>query len=158
MSNRPALALPTALAMATLIALGACQPDIPEPVDLGPQKEAIDHRGERGEDVTGLFSPIVRSGHLYFLSGVIGRSQDGDIGAATRQAMDGIRTRLEAVDLTMDDLVKCTVFLVDMADYNGMNAAYREYFPTNPPARSALAVRELPASAQVEVECIGAAR
>ncbi len=121
----------------------------------GPHKEAIN---PSGDEITTPFSPIVRTGNLYFLSGVIGRSQDGDIGAATRQAMEGIQSRLDAVDATMDDLVKCTVFLVDMDDYPGMNEAYAAFFPGDPPARSALAVRALPASAQVEVECIAAAR
>lgn len=119
----------------------------------GPHKEAIN---PSGGEITTPFSPIVRTGNLYFLSGVIGRSQAGDIGEATRQSMEGIRTRLAAVDATMDDLVKCTVFLVDMDDYQGMNAAYAEFFPGDPPARSALAVRALPANAQVEVECIAA--
>lgn len=122
----------------------------------GPHKESINHTG--GE-ITGIFSPIVRTGDLYFLSGVIGRSQDGDIGAATRQSLENVQTRLAAVGATMDDVVKCTVFLVDMGDYQGMNAVYGEFFPPpNPPARSAIAVRELPANAQVEIECIAAAR
>ncbi len=119
----------------------------------GPHKEAINHTGQ---PVGGLFSPIVRTGNLYFLSGVIGRSQDGEIGAATRQAMDGVRTRLEAVGATMDDLVKCTVYLIDMADYQGMNEVYQSYFPGNPPARTAIAVQALPANAQVEVTCVAA--
>jgi 2-iminobutanoate/2-iminopropanoate deaminase len=121
----------------------------------GPHKESISHTGS---EITGVFSPIVRTGDLYFLSGVIGRSQDGDIGAATRQALEGIQTRLAAVDATMDDVVKCTVFLVDMDDYQEMNAVYGEFFPPpTPPARSAIAVRALPANAQVEIECIAAA-
>jgi 2-iminobutanoate/2-iminopropanoate deaminase len=154
MSNRRFTPSFSALVVLALVA-GGCAPRAQEPVDLGPHKEGINHQG--GE-VTGLFAPIVRTGNLYFLSGVIGRSQDGDVGAATRQALEGIQTRLAAVDATMDDLVKCTVFLVDMADYNAMNAVYREFFPSNPPARSAFAVRGLPASAQVEIECIAAAR
>jgi 2-iminobutanoate/2-iminopropanoate deaminase len=121
----------------------------------GPHKETIVPGGGPGSP---LFSPIVRTGGLYFLSGVIGRSDDGDIGTATRQAMDGIRDRLAAVDATMADVVKCTVFLVDMDDYQPMNEVYVTYFPSDPPARTAVAVRALPVAAQVEVECIAAAR
>jgi len=102
-----------------------------------------------------LFSGAVRAGNLVFTSGVIGRSADGDIGAATRQALAGVRDRLEAGGSSMAQAVKCTVFLVDMADYQGMNAAYVEFFPDSPPARTAVAVLELPAQAQVEVECVG---
>lgn len=123
--------------------------------DPGPVRQTINHTGQ---PMGPLFSPIVRTGDLYFLSGVIGRSADGEIGAATRQAMDGVRTRLEAVGATMDDLVKCQVFLVDMDDYQGMNEVYASYFTGDPPARTALAVRALPANAQVEVTCIAAVR
>lgn len=121
----------------------------------GPQKEVIN---PAGGEVTTPFAPIVRTGNLYFLSGVIGRSATGDIGEATRQALESIQQRLQAVDLTLDDMVKCTVFLIDMDDYQEMNRVYAEYFPSNPPARSAVAVRALPAAAQVEIECIGAGR
>jgi 2-iminobutanoate/2-iminopropanoate deaminase len=123
--------------------------------DAGPHKEVIN---PAGGPVTTPFSPVVRTGNLLFLSGVIGRSGDEGIGAATRQAMETIRDRLEAADATLEDLVKCTVFLVDMDDYQAMNEAYAEFFPADPPARSAVAVRALPVNADVEIECIGAAR
>lgn len=138
-----------AVAVLLSFVLGACA------TGGGPHKEVIN---PSGGEVTSPFSPIVHTGDLLFLSGVIGRSQDGDIGEATRQSLEGIAGRLEAAGATMDDVVKCTVFLVDMDDYQGMNAVYSEFFPPpTPPARSAIAVRDLPASAQVEIECIAAA-
>jgi len=85
-----------------------------------------------------------------------GRSAQNDIGEATRQALSGVRDRVEAGGASMEHAVKCTVFLVDMGDYQGMNEAYVEFFPGSPPARAAVAVLELPAGAQVEVECIAA--
>jgi len=130
------------------LSLGAC-------ASAGPHKEAI---LPPGAQPSALFSPVVRTGNLLFLSGVIGRSDDGNIGTATRQAMDNIRGRLATAGATMDDLVKCTVYLIDMNDYQGMNQAYTGYFTASPPARTAIAVRELPANAQVEVTCVGAAR
>ncbi|MEX2530624.1 MAG: RidA family protein [Gemmatimonadota bacterium] len=137
-------------AVLLLVLLGACTGG------SGIHKEVIN---PSGGEITTPFSPIVRTGDLLFLSGVIGRSTNGDIGAATRQALEGIRSRLEAADATMDDVVKCTVFLVDMDDYQGMNEVYAEFFPPPaPPARSAIAVRALPASAQIEIECIAATR
>ncbi|MDH5590509.1 MAG: RidA family protein, partial [Gemmatimonadota bacterium] len=72
--------------------------------------------------------------------------------------MENIRTVLAAADLTLDDLVKCTVFLADIADYAAMNQVYLEFFPADPPARSAMAGSGLALGARVEVECIAAAR
>lgn len=135
------------LALAALIplSLGAC-------ASGGPHKEA--------HNPSTLFSPVVRTGNLYFLSGVIGTRQGEQNGVEpeTRRVLEGIRSRLESVGATMDDVVKCTVFLVDMADYNAMNQIYATFWPSNPPARTAIAVRGLPAGATVEIECIAAAR
>lgn len=103
-----------------------------------------------------LFSGAVRTGNLVFTSGVIGRVGGDGIQGATRQALEGVRERVEAGGATMADVVKCTVFLVDMNDYQAMNEAYVEFFPGDAPARTAVAVRELPAQADVEVECIAA--
>lgn len=58
----------------------------------------------------------------------------------------------------MEDIVKCTVFLDDIANYDAMNAVYAGYFPKAPPARTSLAVKALPVGAKVEIECIAAAR
>jgi 2-iminobutanoate/2-iminopropanoate deaminase len=118
----------------------------------GPHKQAF--------NPSTLFSPVVRTGNLYFLSGVIARSQQGENGIEpeTRRVLEGIRDRLATVGATMDDVVKCTVFLIDMADYTPMNQIYTSFFPQNPPARTAIAVQALPAGATVEIECIAAAR
>ena len=59
----------------------------------------------------------------------------------------------------MEDVVKCTVFLADVKDFQAMNQVYREFFPTNPPARSTVAVAGLVlAGAVIEIECIAAAK
>lgn len=107
-----------------------------------------------------LFSPVVRSGHLLFLSGVIGREDAGPNGIEheTRRALDKIDQRLALAGGRMEDIVKCTVFLDDIANYDAMNAVYAGYFPKDPPARTALAVKALPVGAVVEIECIAAAR
>jgi len=152
----PRRLLALAAAAALPLILIACEaPASENPESDGPHKEVIN---PQGGPVTTPFSPIVRTGNLLFLSGVIGRGGEEGIGAATRQALESIRDRLAAADATMEDLVKCTVFLVDMEDYQGMNEAYAEFFPSDPPARSAVAVRELPVRADVEIECIAAAR
>ncbi len=134
-----------------LLAAGCAARGAPAP---GSVQAAADREAVGGGSA--LFSGAVRSGDLVFTSGVIGRSATGDIGEATRQALSGVRDRLEAGGSSMALALKCTVFLIDMADYQGMNQAYVEFFPESPPARTAVAVLELPASAQVEVECVGA--
>jgi 2-iminobutanoate/2-iminopropanoate deaminase len=152
--RRSAAAL-AALAFLSLTLAGCESPEAGQDSAAGPHKEVIN---PAGGPVTTPFAPLVRTGNLLFLSGVIGRSGDDGIGHATRQALENIRGRLEYAGATMDDVVKCTVFLVDMGDYQEMNRAYAEFFPANPPARSAVAVRELPVQADVEIECIAAVR
>jgi 2-iminobutanoate/2-iminopropanoate deaminase len=79
---------------------------------------------------------------------------EGGVTAQTRQAMENIRTALEAVGSSMDRVSECTVFLMDMADYAAMNAVYTSFFPQNPPARATVAVSALPRpAARVEVKC-----
>ena len=109
------------------------------------------------------YSTAVRSGSLVFFSGVIG-SRPGGAGlpegteAQVQQALENLRASLTAAGLEPRDVVKCTVFLVDMADYQVMNRVYGQFFTGDPPARSAVAVAALPAGARAEVDCIAAAR
>lgn len=111
-----------------------------------------------------VFSSAVRSGNILYLSGALGALPDvmppqlveGGVGPETRQTMENIITVLAAEDLTLQDLVKCTVFLADIAEYAAMNEVYLEYFPSDPPARSALAGSGLALGARVEIECIAA--
>lgn len=111
-----------------------------------------------------VFSSAVRSGDFIFLSGALGalpgvnppQLVEGGIEAETRQTMENIIAVLDAAGATLDDLIKCTVFLADIADYAAMNAVYVEYFPSDPPARSAMAGSGLALGALVEIECIAA--
>ena len=111
-----------------------------------------------------VFSPAVRSGNLVFLSGQLGLKPGtfelvpGGIQAETEQTLKGIRRLLGEIGLEMTDVVKCTVFLADIADYAKMNEIYLRYFPSDPPARSALAASGLVLGARVEIECIAAVR
>jgi 2-iminobutanoate/2-iminopropanoate deaminase len=110
------------------------------------------------------YSPGIRVGDLLFLSGQIGLRPGtrelaaGGVSGETRQALENVRTVLSAAGLTPGDVVKCTVFLADMADYEAMNAVYAEFFTADPPARSAVGVNGLPLAARVEIECIARAR
>jgi reactive intermediate/imine deaminase len=109
------------------------------------------------------FSPAVQVGKIVFLAGQIGTKDGtlvtGGIEAETKQTMENIKATLGAIGLTMDDLVKCTVFLADMDEWGRMNAIYRTYFqPTRYPARSAFGANGLALGARVEIECVAAAR
>jgi 2-iminobutanoate/2-iminopropanoate deaminase len=111
------------------------------------------------EDMNLPFSSAVRVGNLLFLSGSIGvmpgtlELAGGGIQGETRQTMDNIQNTLETFGSSMDSVVKCTVFLADMAEWGAMNEVYRTYFG-NPPARSALGASGLALGARVEIECI----
>ncbi len=109
------------------------------------------------------FSPAVRVGSTIYLSGQIGirpgtlELVEGGITAETRQTLENIRSVLDVAGSSLDRVVKCTVFLADIADYSAMNEVYREFFPEDPPARSAMAASGLALGARVEIECIALA-
>lgn len=112
----------------------------------------------------GPYSHAVAAGGLLFLSGqtpidpATGALVDGDVGTQTRRALDNLAAVLAAAGLTFDDVVRCTVYLVDMADFAAMNAAYGAVFAAPPPARTTIAVAGLPLGAQVEIEAVAARR
>lgn len=150
-----------------LLLAAACtiEPRTDRPVqgaaDAAPRKEVVEVPGVARLPV---FSSAIRSGDFIFLSGSIGtvpggemRLVEGGIGPETRQTMENLQNVIEAAGGTMADMVKCTVFLADMADYAAMNEVYLEFFPSDPPARSALATGGLAFDARVEIECIAAA-
>jgi reactive intermediate/imine deaminase len=109
------------------------------------------------------FSQAVRVGRTIYLSGMLGMTADGQlvtggIQAETRQTLENITAALQPLGATMDDVVKCTVFLADMAEWPAMNEVYVTFFPKNKPARSAVAVSGLARNARVEIECIAVRR
>ncbi len=104
------------------------------------------------------FSEAVRAGDLLFLSGQIGDKDGkvvpGGIVPEARQALQHIKDVLERNGSSLADVVKCTVFLADIAEWPAFNDVYREFFRQPFPARSALAASGLAMGAKVEVECI----
>ncbi len=87
------------------------------------------------------YSPGVRSGNVIYVSGVLPMDAagkvvgEGDATAQTRCVLEAVKAIVEAGGGTMNDVAYCNIFLSDMAHYAAMNAVYREYFPTEPPAR-----------------------
>jgi len=88
---------------------------------------------------------------------VTGALIDGDIAAMTRQIFRNIETVLAAAGSTLSKVVKVTVFLTDLNDFQAMNAAYAEFFTHDPPARSTVQVARLPRDARIEIEVIALA-
>lgn len=111
------------------------------------------------------YTPVVRAGGMLYLAGQIGADAanggalaPGGIEGETRQVLENIKALLAASGASMDRVVKCTVFLVDIGEWDRMNAVYRTYFPEGRyPARTAVGVAGLPGGARVEIECLAKA-
>lgn len=104
-------------------------------------------------------SAAIRVGDMLYMSGqlpgVRGQPADTTIEGQTKQALDKIKAIADSAGTKMENVVKCTVFLVNFADFNGMNTAYRAFWPKDPPARSTVVVAALvSAGAKLEVECL----
>ena len=136
-----------------VILLCACDAAIEHKTDVS----FLQMPGMEGLDLP--FSSAVRAGDTLYLSGNVGNMPgtlnlaEGGIAGETRQTMENISAVLTQFGSSMDDVVKCTVFMADMAEWGAMNEVYRTYF-RNPPARSALGANGLALSARVEIECI----
>ena len=102
------------------------------------------------------YSEGVRYGGLIFLAGKTGGPGEPGVQAETRRTLESIEEALERFGSSMDRVVKCTVFLVDMAEWGAMNEVYSEFFPENKPARTAVGI-SLGGDTRVEIECIAAA-
>ena len=114
----------------------------------------------RGPAALGPYSHAVWAGELLYLSGqtpvdpATGRLVDGDVEAQTRRAFGNLELVLRDAGLTMDDVVKCNVYLTSMSDFAAMNAAYQHCFTHPYPARTTVAVAGLPLGASVEIEIV----
>ena len=102
------------------------------------------------------YSEGVRYGGLIFLAGKTGGQGESGVQPETRRALEAIEDALGRFGSSMDRVVKCTVYLVDMAEWGAMNEVYREFFPDNKPARTAIGI-SLGGDTRVEIECIAAA-
>jgi 2-iminobutanoate/2-iminopropanoate deaminase len=114
----------------------------------------------RGPAAIGPYSSAVWAGKLIYLSGqtpidpATGKLIAGDVDAQTMRAFDNLELVLGDAGLTMDHVVKCNVYLTDMADFPAMNGAYARRFAKPYPARTTVAVAGLPLGARVEIELV----
>jgi 2-iminobutanoate/2-iminopropanoate deaminase len=108
----------------------------------------------------GPYSQAVRTGEFMFLAGQIpldpttGKLVEGDIKVQTRRVLDNIKGVLQAAGVDFSQVVKSTVYMVDLKEFPDMNAVYAEVFQAPFPARSTVQVVALPAGARVEIEMI----
>lgn len=116
---------------------------------------------EKAPLAIGPYSQGINTGNLLFLSGQLpicpgkGDIAATDIEGQTRQSLENVKAILESAGCTMDDVVKTTVYLNDIADFAKMNGVYAEFFNEgNYPARSAFQVAALPKAALVEIEVV----
>jgi 2-iminobutanoate/2-iminopropanoate deaminase len=111
----------------------------------------------------GPYSQAVRYGSFLFCSGQIpldpksGQIISGDIAAQTRRVLDNIAAVLRAEGLIFDNVVKTTIFLTDLGDFQTVNEVYSSYFKQSPPARSTVQVSALPRGAKIEIDAIASA-
>ena len=121
-------------------------------------REAIAPPG--GPRALGPYSPAIRAGNLLFLSGQIpinpatGELVGGDISAQTEQVMRNVGSLLQAAGAGFEHVVRTTVFMADLGEFDGMNAIYARYVGTPPPARATVQVARLPRDVKIEIDAI----
>ena len=115
---------------------------------------------DKAPGAVGPYSQAVRVGDFVFTAGQIpldpatGQMVEGGIEVQARQALTNVSAVLEAAGTSLSNVVKTTVFLADMGEFQAMNSVYAEFFPDAPPARSAVQVAALPLNARIEIETI----
>jgi 2-iminobutanoate/2-iminopropanoate deaminase len=115
---------------------------------------------DRAPAAVGPYSQGVRLDGLLFTAGQIpldpatGQLVEDGIEAQTRQSLSNLQAILEAAGSSLADVIKVTVFLIDMTEFKAMNGIYAQFFPDSPPARSAVQVGALPLGARVEIEAV----
>ena len=111
----------------------------------------------------GPYSQAIRSGSMLFCAGQIpldpktGQMVSDDISEQTKRVLENISALLRAENLNFNHVVKTTIFLISMGDFQTVNEIYATYFRENPPARSTVAVSALPKGAKIEIEVIAVA-
>jgi 2-iminobutanoate/2-iminopropanoate deaminase len=115
---------------------------------------------EKAPKAIGPYSQAIQAGNFLFLSGQIpidpktGELVKGDIRKQTQQVLENIKGILESQGLGMENVVKSTIFLKDIGNFNQVNEVYAIYFPSSPPARSTVEVAKLPRDADIEIEAL----
>ncbi|MBN1422802.1 MAG: RidA family protein [Planctomycetes bacterium] len=121
-------------------------------------------RSESAPAAIGPYSQAIRGGGMLFLSGQIGLDPatgalvPGGTAAEARRALMNLRAVLAAAGASPGHVVRTTIYLVDLADFQAVNEVYAGFFPAPPPARTTIGVASLPKGARVEIDAIALAR
>jgi 2-iminobutanoate/2-iminopropanoate deaminase len=124
-------------------------------------KEPISTKNAPG--AIGPYSQAIRAGGMVFLSGQIpldpitGQMAEGNVGAQAERVMKNLGAVLEAAGCTFDDVVRTTIFLTNLGDFQTVNEIYGRFFASVPPARATVQVSALPRGAKVEIDAIAIA-
>ena len=114
-------------------------------------------QSEKSAAPIGPYSQAIKANGFVFVAGEkgldvrTGKIVSGGIAAETRQTLENIKGILEAAGSSMDKVVQSFVFMTDLADFQAMNAVYGEHFTANPPGRTTVEVKSLPAGAHIEI-------
>ena len=115
---------------------------------------------EKAPAALGPYSQAVRAGDTLYCSGQVGidastgKVVDGGVTAQAKQVMKNLESVLTEAGLDFSHVVRATIFLRDMNDFQSVNEVYGAYFPSDPPARATVAVAGLPADVSVEISCV----
>ncbi len=118
---------------------------------------------DKAPAAVGAYSQAIKANGFVFTAGQLGidpqtgKFVDGGVDAQTRQALKNLQAVLEGGGASLASVVKVTVFLHDIKDFAAMNGVYKDFFADAPPARSAVAVRDLPLGGKVEIEAVALA-
>ena len=120
-------------------------------------KEVI--RTDQAPQAIGPYSQAIKAGGFIFISGQLPINPkngeiNGDIKVQTKQVLENIKSVLSSVDASLQDVVKTTVFLKDLNDFNSMNEVFLEYFVKDAPARACVEVSRIPKGALIEIESL----
>ena len=124
----------------------------------GSGKKVIYRPGQKPSK-DAIFSSGIQYGNLLFVSGAgahdpsTGKVVEGPFQNQVRQCLENLKLVLEAAGSSPDKVLKCTVFLTDISTWGEMNVVFHQFFPTDPPARSTVAVKDLPGNSPIEIEC-----
>lgn len=131
------------------------------PAIKGGEKMALDVIAtEKAPAAVGPYSQAIKAGNIIFTSGQLhinpenGELVKGDIKEQARQSLENVKAILEEGGARLEDVVKVTIFLTDISKFSAVNEVYAEYFSNHKPARSCVAVKELPLGGEIEIEAI----
>jgi len=126
----------------------------------GKKGKRVIYKADEKPSKDAIFSSGIQYGNLLFVSGagahdpVTHKVVEGPFQNQVRRCLENIKLVLEAEGSSPEKVLKCTVFLTDITKWGEMNVVYHEFFQAEPPARSTIAVKDLPGDSPVEIECV----